>query len=112
MEAEGRSIFVAGQVGWDASQRIVSPDFVNQTRQALRNIVTVLEEGHARAGYLTRLTWFVTDVEEYMASRSDLGNAYREVIGDHYPAMTLVGVTALMVPGAKVEIEGTAVVPR
>lgn len=112
MEAEGRSIFVAGQVGWDASQRVVSPDFVTQARQALQNIVAVLEEGNARPGHLTRLTWFVTDVEEYMASRSDLGRAYREVIGDHYPAMTLVGATGLMVPGAKVEIEATAVVPR
>lgn len=112
VEAEGRSIFVAGQVGWDASQRVVSPDFVTQARQALQNIVAVLEEGNARPGHLTRLTWFVTDVEEYMASRSDLGRAYREVIGDHYPAMTLVGATGLMVPGAKVEIEATAVVPR
>ena len=78
VEAEGRSVFVAGQVGWDANQRIAGPDFVTQARQALQNIVNVLEEGNAGAGHLTRLTWFVTDVEEYMASRSELGRAYRE----------------------------------
>ena len=111
VEAQGRSIFVAGQVGWDANEQIVSDGFVDQARQALLNIIAVLEESDARAEHLTRLTWYVTEVKEYLASRTELGRAYREAIGNHYPAMTLVGVRALMVEGAKVEIEATAVVP-
>ena len=111
VEAQGRSIFVAGQVGWDANEQIVSDGFVDQARQALLNIIAVLEEADARAEHLTRLTWYVTEVKEYLASRTELGRAYREAIGNHYPAMTLVGVRALMVEGAKVEIEATAVVP-
>ena len=111
VEARGRSIFVAGQVGWDANEQIVRDGFVDQARQALLNIIAVLEEADARAEHLTRLTWYVTEVKEYLASRAELGRAYREAIGNHYPAMTLVGVRALMVEGAKVEIEATAVVP-
>ena len=111
VEAEGRTIFVAGQVGWDQTQRIVSDLFVDQARQALVNIVAVLEEGSAKAEHLTRLTWYVTNVQEYVASRKELGQAYRQVIGNHYPAMTLVGVTGLVIDTAKVEIEATAVVP-
>ena len=111
VEAEGRTIFVAGQVGWDQTQRIVSDLFVDQARQALVNIVAVLEEGSAKAEHLTPLTWYVTNVQEYVASRKELGHAYRQVIGNHYPAMTLVGVTGLVIDTAKVEIEATAVVP-
>ena len=111
VEAEGRTIFVAGQVGWDQTQRIVSDLFVDQARQALVNIVAVLEEGSAKAEHLTRLTWYVTNIQEYVASRKELGQAYRQVIGNHYPAMTLVGVTGLVIDTAKVEIEATAVVP-
>lgn len=111
VEAEGRTIFVAGQVGWDQTQRIVSDLFVDQARQALVNIVAVLEEGRAKAEHLTRLTWYVTNIQEYVASRKELGQAYRQVIGNHYPAMTLVGVTGLVIDTAKVEIEATAVVP-
>ena len=111
VEAEGRTIFVAGQVGWDRTERIVSDLFVDQARQALVNIVAVLEEGSAKAEHLTRLTWYVTNIQEYVASRKELGQAYRQVIGNHYPAMTLVGVTGLVIDAAKVEIEATAVVP-
>ena len=111
VEAEGRTIFVAGQVGWDRTGKIVSDRFVDQAQQALANILAVLEEGRAKAAHLTRLTWYVTDVQEYVASRKELGQAYRQVIGNHYPAMTLVGVTGLMIDTAKVEIEATAVVP-
>ncbi len=111
VEAEGRTIFVAGQVGWDRTERIVSDLFVDQARQALVNIVAVLEEGSAKAEHLTRLTWYVTNIQEYVASRKELGQAYRQVIGNHYPAMTLVGVTGLVIDTAKVEIEATAVVP-
>ncbi len=109
--AEGRVVFVAGQVAFDAGGKIVGGNFVDQARQALGNIVAVLKEGGAGPEHLTRMTWFVTNVQEYLDCLRDLGAAYREAIGEHYPAMTLVGVTGLMIPGAKLEIEATAVVP-
>jgi enamine deaminase RidA (YjgF/YER057c/UK114 family) len=109
--AEGRLIFVAGQVGCDAAMNLVSGGFVEQARQALNNIVAVMREGGAAPRHLTRLTWYVTDVGEYLGNLKALGQAYREAIGEHYPAMALVGVNALVIPGAKVEIEATAVVP-
>jgi len=109
--AQGRQIFVAGQVGWDARQVFASDDFVAQTEQALRNIVEVLAEADARPEHLVRLTWYVTDKREYIARARELGQAYRRVIGRHFPAMTLVQVVALVEDRAKVEIEATAVVP-
>jgi enamine deaminase RidA (YjgF/YER057c/UK114 family) len=111
ISAQGRLLFVAGQVGADAQGRIAGPGFVEQAAQSLRNIVTVLEEDGAEPAHLTRLTWFVTDVNEYLANLKPLGREYRAIMGEHYPAMTLVGVAALVVPGAKVEIEASAVVP-
>ena len=110
--AEGRLIFVAGQVGWDAEQRFASDDFAAQTEQALRNILEVLAEADARPEHLVRLTWYVTDKREYLSRLAEVGQAYRRVIGRHYPAMALVQVTALVEDRAKVEIEATAVVPR
>jgi enamine deaminase RidA (YjgF/YER057c/UK114 family) len=109
--ASGRMVFVAGMVGWNAEQEFESDDFVEQAAQALRNIVTVLAEGGAGPEHLVRLTWYVTDRDEYVASQRRLGGAYREIIGKHFPAMTLVQVVALVEPRAKVEIEATAVVP-
>jgi enamine deaminase RidA (YjgF/YER057c/UK114 family) len=109
--AEGRQIYLAGQVGWNAQQEIVSDDFVAQVEQALRNVVAILAEADARPEHLVRLTWFVTDKQEYLRRASETGTVYRRVIGRHYPAMTLVQVTALVEDGAKVEIEATAVVP-
>ncbi len=109
--AEGRLVFLAGQVGWNAAQRFESDDFVAQTRQALANIVTLVGEAGGKAEHITRLTWFVLDKKEYLARLRDLGEAYRSVMGRHYPAMTLVQVTALVEDRAKVEIEATAVVP-
>ncbi|MBK7907710.1 MAG: RidA family protein [Gemmatimonadetes bacterium] len=111
VSAAGRLIFVAGQVGWDAQQRIVPGGFVAQARQALENIVAVLACDGARAEHLVRLTWYVTSKAEYLAAGPALGAAYREVLGKHFPAMSAVEVTALMEPGAVVEIEATAVVP-
>jgi enamine deaminase RidA (YjgF/YER057c/UK114 family) len=112
VSSEGRLIFVAGQVGADAAGRIVSGGFADQAAQALRNILSVLEEDGAAPAHLTRLTWYVTDMDEYLAALKELGREYRAIIGEHYPAMALVGVTALVTPGAKVEIEATAVVPN
>ena len=111
MSASGRTIFVAGQVGWDAQQRLVDGGMVAQARQALANIVTILAVDGARAEHIVRLTWFVTDRAQYLAAAASLGGVYREIIGRHFPAMSAVQVTALMEPGAVVEIEATAVVP-
>ena len=110
--AEGRVVFVAGQVGWNAAGEFETDDFAGQARQALWNVVAVLAEAGARPDHLTRLTWYVVDKREYLAARREVGRAYREVIGSHYPAMTLVQVAALLEDRARVEIEATAVVPR
>jgi enamine deaminase RidA (YjgF/YER057c/UK114 family) len=110
--AEGRQLFVAGQVGWNARQEIVSDDFVAQVEQALQNIVEILAEADARPEDLVRLTWYITDKREYLARSREVGEAYRRVIGRHFPAMTLVQVVALVEDRAKVEIEATAVVPN
>lgn len=111
--AEGRVIAVAGQVGWDPrTERIVSPDFAAQVRQALANIAAVLAAAAASPANVVRLTWYVTSRDEYVAAQAAVGAAYREVFGSHYPAMTLVIVAGLLEPGAKVEIEATAVLPR
>ena len=109
--AEGRQVFVAGQIGWNARQEIVDDDFVAQVEQALRNVVDILAEADARPEHLVRLTWYITDRREYLARSSEVGLAYRRVIGRHFPAMTLVQVMALVEDRAKVEIEATAVVP-
>jgi enamine deaminase RidA (YjgF/YER057c/UK114 family) len=108
--AAGRLVFVAGQVGWNAAQVFESEDFVGQVRQALRNVVEVLREAGAEPRHLVRLTWFVVDKREYLDRVKEVGAVYREVLGRHYPAMTLVQVVALLEDRAKVEIEATAVV--
>ncbi len=109
--ARGTWVFVAGMVGWNEDGEFEDSDFVGQARRALRNIVEVLEQAGARPEHLVRLTWYVTDKEEYLGCLEDLGRAYREVIGRHYPAMSVVEVKGLIEPGAKVEIEATAVIP-
>jgi len=109
--ARGTLVFVGGQVGWDGQQQFASDDFVAQARQALRNIVDVLREAGARPEHIVRMTWYVTDRGEYLGNLRELGQAYREVIGRHYPAMTAVEVSALIEKRARVEIEATAVVP-
>ena len=108
---QGRMIFVAGQIGWNAESRFESDDLVDQARQALRNIVRVLAEAGARPEHIARLTWYVVDKKDYLARNGDLGKVYREIIGKHYPAMTLVQVAALLEDRAKIEIEATAVIP-
>jgi enamine deaminase RidA (YjgF/YER057c/UK114 family) len=110
--AEGRLVFLAGQIGWNAEQKFESVDFVEQARQALTNIVALVEEAGGTAEHVTRLTWFVVDKQEYLSRLSDLGSAYRAVMGFHFPAMTLVQVVALVEDQARVEIEATAVVPK
>jgi enamine deaminase RidA (YjgF/YER057c/UK114 family) len=110
--AEGRIVFVAGQVGWNADQKFESQDFVAQTRQALQNIVAVVREAGGAPEHITRLTWFITDKKEYLSRLAEVGEAYRSVMGTHFPAMTMVQVVALVEDGAKVEIEASAVIPR
>jgi len=109
--AQGRQVFVAGQVGWNAEQEFASDDFVAQVEQALSNIREVLAQAGASPEHLVRLTWYVTDKGEYLARLRQVGQAYRRVIGRHFPAMTLVQVVALVDERAKVEIEATAVIP-
>lgn len=109
--ASGRIVFVAGQVGWNAQQRFEADDFVGQARQALANIVAVLDAAGARPEHIARMTWYVTDKREYLASLKALGAVYREVIGAHYPAMSAVAVAGLVEEGARLEIEATAVIP-
>lgn len=111
VSARGRTIHVAGQIGWDASERLVSADLVDQARQALRNIVSVLACDDARPEHIVRLTWYVVDRDAYRANAEQLGAAYRDIIGRHFPAMSAVQVCALMEAGALVEIEATAIVP-
>jgi enamine deaminase RidA (YjgF/YER057c/UK114 family) len=108
--AAGRQVYVGGQIGWDANQRIVSDDFTAQARQALANIVAVLTAAGAKPEHLVRLTWYVTSRDEYNAALAGIGAAYRELIGRHYPAMSLVVVAGLLEPRATVEIEATAVI--
>ena len=109
--AGGRTIFLGGQVGWDAEQRMESDDFAQQVERSLRNIVAILAEAGAGPEHLVRLTWYVTDKREYLDSLPGIGTAYLDVIGRHFPAMSLVQVVALVEDRAKVEIEATAVLP-
>ena len=112
MLAEGKTVFVGGQIGWNADQVFETNDFVGQIEQALRNIVAVLREANARPEHLVRLTWYVTDKAEYLSRLMEVGEAYRAVLGKHFPAMTMVQVADLIEDEAKVEIEATAVIPK
>jgi enamine deaminase RidA (YjgF/YER057c/UK114 family) len=109
--AHGTTIVVGGQVGWNAEQVFESDDFVAQARRALQNVVAILREAGAGPEHIVRMTWYVVDKREYVASRAALGAAYREVIGRHFPAMTAVEVKSLIEDRARVEIEATAIVP-
>jgi enamine deaminase RidA (YjgF/YER057c/UK114 family) len=110
MAGMGRTVLVGGQVGWDAAGRF-PPGFVAQAAQALRNVLAVVAEAGGGPEHVGRLTWYVLDIGEYRASLRDLGAAYRDVMGRHFPAMTLVQVSALAEPEARLEIEATAIVP-
>jgi enamine deaminase RidA (YjgF/YER057c/UK114 family) len=111
MAADGRLVVTGGVIGWDNEGRLAG-DFVAQVGQTLSNISAILAEGGARPEHLVRLTWYVVDIEEYLANLKALGRIYREIFGAHYPAMALVQVVRLVEVAARVEIEATAVVPR
>lgn len=110
--ASGRQVFVSGMIGWDGQCQFHSDDCAAQTRQALQNVVAVLAEAGALPEHIVRMTWYVTDKREYLAAAKEIGAAYREIIGRHYPAMTAVQVAALIEDRARVEIEVTAVIPQ
>ncbi|MFC3106798.1 RidA family protein [Undibacterium arcticum] len=109
--ATGRCIFVSGMIGWDREGQFHTENFAGQVRQALLNIVEVLAEANALPEHIVRMTWYVVDKKEYVAAYKEIGIAYREVIGRHFPTMTAVQVVALIEDQARVEIEVTAVVP-
>jgi enamine deaminase RidA (YjgF/YER057c/UK114 family) len=111
IEAQGRMIFVAGQIGWDGQGVFRSPDFGAQFRQALVNTLAVLKEAGAGPEHVARMTWFVTSRDEYAASLAELGQAWKELMGRNYPAMAVIIVSGLVEKDAKIEIETTAVVP-
>jgi len=109
--ARGTQIFVGGQIGWNSQQQFETDDFVAQTGQALRNIVEVLREAGAGPEHMVRMTWYITDRDEYNSRLGELGPVYREAVGRNFPAMTCVQVARLVEARAKVEIEVTAVIP-
>jgi enamine deaminase RidA (YjgF/YER057c/UK114 family) len=111
MLAEGRLVFVGGQIGWDSAGAF-APDLAGQVRQALLNIVAVLAEADARPEHIARMTWYITDRDDYLAHTREIGAAYREVMDRHFPAMAVVQVVALIEADARVEIEATAVLPH
>ena len=109
--AKGTLVCLSGIVGWNVEQKFVAADFVGQVRQALQNIVAILKEANARPEHIARMTWYVLDKNAYLSSAKEMGKVYREIIGSHYPAMSVVEVSGLVEPNALVEIEVTAVVP-
>lgn len=113
MVAQGRLVFVAGQIGWNPETcQFETDDFAEQTAQALRNVVAVLSAAEAEPRHVTRMTWYITDKAAYLGSLREIGRAWRDMLGKHYPAMAVVVVSALIENRAKVEIEATAVVPE
>ncbi len=109
--AEGKIVFVGGQIGWDESGAFPGSTLADQVRLALTNTLAVLGEAGAKTEHIVRMTWFITDKQEYLDSIKVVGEAYREIMGKHFPAMSMVQVLALMEDEAKVEIETTAVIP-
>jgi enamine deaminase RidA (YjgF/YER057c/UK114 family) len=112
IEAEGRVIFVAGQIGWDANGEFHEHTLGGQFRQALKNVLAVLKEAGAGPEHIARMTMFVTSREEYVATRPQLGEAWKELMGKNFPAMAVIIVTGFVESEAKIEIEATAVIPR
>jgi enamine deaminase RidA (YjgF/YER057c/UK114 family) len=110
--ARGKLVFIAGQIGWTGECKWEALDFASQFKQALKNILAVLKEANGKPEHIVRLTWYVLDKKEYLASLKDVGAAYRELMGRHYPTMAVVQVGGLVEDEARLEIEATAVVPE
>ena len=111
MSASGKFVFVAGQIGWTGEGKWEAKDFAGQFRQTLKNTLDVLAEAGAKPEHIVRMTWYILDKQEYLAAAKEVGAAYRELIGRHYPAMAVVQVGALIEDAARLEIETTAVIP-
>ena len=109
--ADGRLVFIAGQIGWTGECKWEAREFAGQFRQALLNVITVLKEAQGKPEHIVRLTWYVLDKKEYLAALKEVGAAYRELMGKHYPTMAVVQVSGLVEDEARLEIEATAVVP-
>jgi enamine deaminase RidA (YjgF/YER057c/UK114 family) len=109
--ASGKLVFIAGQIGWTGDCKWQARDFAGQFRQALLNVITVLKEAQGRPEHIVRLTWYVLDKQEYLDALKGVGEAYRELMGKHYPTMAVVQVSGLVENEARLEIEATAVVP-
>jgi len=112
ISAKGRMVFTSGQVGWTPDEVFEAKDLTGQVRQVLLNTLTVLKEGGAGPNHIVRMTWYITNKQEYLDNIKEIGAIYREIIGPHYPAMALVEVNALLEDDAKIEIETIAVVPE
>lgn len=112
ISAKGRMVFTSGQVGWTPDEVFEAKDLAGQVRQVLLNTLAVLKEGGAGPNHIVRMTWYITDKQEYLENLKEIGAIYREIIGPHYPAMALVEVNALLEDDAKIEIETIAVVPE
>ena len=110
--SEGLTLDIAGQIGWNENQEFIAKDFIGQMEQTLKNIAAIVKEAGGQIEDLTRLTWYVTDKAEYLANQKKIGEIYRSVLGNHFPAMTMVVVTALVENEALIEIEATAVIPK
>ena len=110
--SEGLTLNIAGQIGWNENQEFIAKDFIGQMEQTLKNITAIVKEAGGQIEDLTRLTWYVTDKAEYLANQKKVGDIYRSVLGNHFPAMTMVVVTALVENEALIEIEATAVIPK
>lgn len=110
--SENGTLYIGGQVGWNAQEVFESDDFIGQMEQVLKNIMAIVEAAGGTAADIVRMTWFVTDKEEYLANQREIGETYRKVIGRNFPAMSLVVVAGLVEEGALLEIEATAVLPQ
>jgi enamine deaminase RidA (YjgF/YER057c/UK114 family) len=112
ISCSGKLVFIAGQIGWTGEGKWEARDFAGQFRQALLNVITVLKEAKGKPEHIVRLTWYVLDRQEYLNSLKAVGEAYRELMGKHYPTMAVVQVSGLVEPEARLEIEATAVLPE
>jgi enamine deaminase RidA (YjgF/YER057c/UK114 family) len=110
--AKGKLVFIAGQVGWTGEGKWQARDFAGQFRQALQNVISVLKEAKGEPQHIVRLTWYVLDKNEYLGALKEVGAAYRQLMGRHYPAMAVVQVGGLVEDEARLEIEATAVIPE
>ncbi|MBL6932466.1 MAG: RidA family protein [Rhodospirillales bacterium] len=109
--ASGKTVYLAGIVGWNEKEEFETDDFAGQCRQIFQNIVDILKEADAKPEHIVRMTWFIGDKEEYLASLKGIGEAYRDIIGRHFPVMAVIEVSGFIEDGAKLEIQATAVIP-